>query len=97
MSSCYYLVYMDELSNNKQLSNLGACVMSTYIDNTSISDDPALVANVPPNMYTFAPGTSMSIPTHQPDWFIEESKQISNWYNERGRLYRFNIKLQLII
>jgi len=48
MSSCYYLVYMDELSNNKQLSNLGACVISTYIDNTSISDDPALVANVPP-------------------------------------------------
>ena len=48
MSSCYYLVYMDELSNNKQLSNLGAYVMSTYIDNTSISDDPALVANVPP-------------------------------------------------
>jgi len=68
-----------------------------------ISTIPQFLTTLPllqtslPNMYTFAHGTSMSIPTHQPDWFIEESKQLSNWYNERERLYRFNIKLQLII
>ena len=47
MSSFYYLVYNDELLNNLELNNLGACVMSTYVGNPSFADDLALVAIVP--------------------------------------------------
>ena len=47
MSSFYYLVYIDELLNTLELSNLGACVMSTNVGNPSFADDLALVAIVP--------------------------------------------------
>jgi len=47
MSSFYYLVYIDELLNTLELSNLGACVMSNNVGNPSFADDLALVAIVP--------------------------------------------------
>jgi len=47
MSSFYYLVYIDELLNTLELSNLVAGVMSTNVGNPSFADDLALVAIVP--------------------------------------------------
>ena len=47
MSSFYYLVYIDELLNTLELSNLVAGVMSTNVGNPSFAEDLGLVAIVP--------------------------------------------------
>jgi len=41
------ILYINELLNTLELSNIGACVMSTNVGNPSFADDFALVAIVP--------------------------------------------------
>ena len=49
MASCLVvsILYINELLNTLELSNIGACVMSTNVGNPSFADDFALVAIVP--------------------------------------------------